>query len=211
MTRKLRRHPDRLTNPDDHEVPGAIACTMIVAPLDRLREEMDRKWGMDRLPGLYPPEPGPHVPADKRDAYRAVPERYGRAVEELHRALDRNDVEAVRTWTGRAHQMLGIMDRECEAAGIVRPEPDTLETDVEGRRVIVVGDTCDAAEVERRNPGAVVVTLAEAAFAVERLHARTVEGVRAHPLVAAALETFPGSDVSVGRKSGASLDDPIPF
>lgn len=206
-----RRQPDRLVAPDEHETPGSIPCTMVLAPLDRLREAMDRKWGHDRLVGLYPPEPGAHVPADKRDAYRAVPERYGLAVERLHAALDANDPAEVRTWTERATKLIGVMDRECERAGVTRPEPETLETESDGRRVIVVSDTRDAALVEARNPGARVLTLRQCAVAAEMVNADMIARLGNHPLVAAALDAFPGAEVSVGKPKREDVDGEIPF
>lgn len=200
-----RRHPDRLVAPDEHETPGAVVCTMILAPLDRLREAMDAKWGMDRLVGLYPPEPGAHVTAEHHDAYRRVPENYGRAVEALHVALDRNDVDEVRTWAERARKLIAVMDRECDRAGVQRPEPDTLETELDGRRVIIVADTRDAAEVERRNPGARVVTAREAAVAVERMR----NGLAA---LGEIRRQWPGVELEPTAKAKREeLEDDLPF
>lgn len=207
--RQRRRQPDRLVAPDEHETPGAIPCTMIVAALDRLREAMDAKWGMDRLVGLYPPEPGPHVPAGKHDAYRAVPERYGVAMERLHQALDANDPAAVREWTDKARRLIAVMDRECERAGVTRPEPETIETEMDGERVIIVADTRDAREVERRNPGVRVVTAAEAALAVTRMSA-------ALGTLGEAVRVWPDAEVAVAARrendaKGRPLEDEVPF
>ena len=46
---------DRLTSPSAAS-PNEVACDLALGSLDRMAREMDRKWGVDRLPDLVSPE-----------------------------------------------------------------------------------------------------------------------------------------------------------
>ena len=46
---------DRLISPSAAS-PEGIGCDMALGGLDRMAREMDRKWGVDRLPDLVSPE-----------------------------------------------------------------------------------------------------------------------------------------------------------
>ena len=172
MTHRPHRRPSRradgLLAPDEHENRGRIACSHVVARFDAAVAAMDAKWGTDRLPGLLPTEPPPHVPPDRRDDYRAIPGRYGRAVEELMRALAADDPDAVAQWTERAVQMLAVIDRQCDLAGVARPAITAHHVTLDGTRYAIVQDVADAAEAERLHPGAVVLTALQCAVAWER-------------------------------------------
>ena len=45
---RRERKADRLMSPD--ATKAQIECDYAIAPMDRLALEMDRKWGIDRLP-----------------------------------------------------------------------------------------------------------------------------------------------------------------
>ena len=46
---------DRLISPSAAS-PNEVACDLALGSLDRVAREMDRKWGVDRLPDLVSPE-----------------------------------------------------------------------------------------------------------------------------------------------------------
>ena len=46
---------DRLISPSAAS-PNEVACDLALGGLDRMAREMDRKWGVDRLPDLVSPE-----------------------------------------------------------------------------------------------------------------------------------------------------------
>lgn len=166
--RRTGRLGDKLMTPDAYELPNRITVDHIVARFDQAVAAMDRKWGVDRLPGLLPIDPPPHVPADRRDDWRAIPGRYGRAVEELHRAIAADDPAAAETWTARAVQMLGVMDRQCDLAGVTRPSVAVHLVTLDGTEYAIVPEAADEAEAMRMHPGATVLTAMQCAIAVER-------------------------------------------
>lgn len=167
-TRRPARLADGLLAPDEHNDRGRIACSHVVSRFDAAVAAMDAKWGVDRLPGLLPVDPPPHVPPEHRDAYRAMPLRYGRAVEELMRALAADDPDAVETWTDRAVSVLLAIDRHCDLAGVQRPAIVAHHVTLDGTRYAIVSDVADAAEAERLFPGSRVLTALQCAIAVER-------------------------------------------
>lgn len=146
---RSRRSDDRLLVPDGHEVRHQITIDMMLGPLDRLTAELDRKWGINRLPALLPTEPPAHVPPESHDAYRSIGRRYGEAVEALNVAIAENDPDGVQAGVERVSKALRVMDRQCDAAGVQPPSPLVWEIDLDGRRIAIVHDTADWERVKR--------------------------------------------------------------
>ena len=167
-----------------------IMCDFAVAGLDRLALQMDRKWGVDTLVELVPPE-------------MAV--KYGSAMAKLNEALDTNDPTVVQARAEVCMRGLQAMDAQAEAAGAERASEDVWEVEVEGEVYGIMRDGRSWPSLQETRPELKLVTLREAAIAIEfyRKHRVGVmtDEVKKH---------FPKAEV-IGLKEKRSLDEEIPF
>lgn len=192
MTQRPRRQhkTDRLLHQD--VIREEARCDMAVAPFDNAARLMDRKWGVDRLPGLVP------VP---------MAEKYGAALHALNEALGANDPAAVTANAENCIKGLKAMDAAAEAAGADKANPAVLEYDLDGFRFgILPGDGMDWPAVKAARPDLRFYSLREVGQALK--------AYADHVLVHAAKEHFPGAEITAIRpkpdfdwKSG----DAIPF
>tara|TARA_R110000751_G_scaffold307812_1_gene431853 strand:- start:34424 stop:35083 length:660 start_codon:yes stop_codon:yes gene_type:complete len=205
---RARRSQDRVLVPDGHETRHQITIDMMLAPLDRLQDQLDRKWGINRLPAILPADPPPHVPAAQHEAYRSIGRRYGEAVEALNVAIAENDADGVQAGVERVSKALRVMDRQCDAAGVEPPSPLVWEIDLDGRRIAIVHETADWERVKRERPAAEIYSLRDAAVALTRMSLGTA-------LLGEVKRQFPGAELGPlrpKREAGSgAMEDPIPF
>lgn len=180
------RKSDRLITPGASS--AEIACDHACAPFDRAAQDMDRKWGIDRLPGLVPP---------------AMAEKFGKAVAHLNDCIDRNDSAEVAAAAGNCIKGLAAMDAAAIAAGHAPMTADTWQIEIDGKALTIVRDERQWRTAEALHPGAAVVTLRELAVAYLGLLSPAVQTAKA---------VFPGARVSAVRSPiGQDLDDEIPY
>ena len=167
-----------------------VMCDFAVAGLDRLAMQMDRKWGVDRLVELVQPE-------------MAV--KYGSAMAKLNDALDVNDPAVVQARAEVCMRGLMAMDAQAEAAGAERASEDVWEVEVEDTVYGIMRDGRSWPTLQEKRPELKLVTLREAAIAIEFYHKHRVgvmtDEVRKH---------FPKAEV-VKMTEKRSLDEEIPF
>jgi len=118
-----RRLGDRLMSPG--ATPAQAAVDAALRPLDRMANEMDRKWGYNRLPCLVDPE---------------LSAKYGRAVGMLNEAIHKDDIENATRISSALMRALARMDEEATAAGMKPADARVIETEVDGWRFGLVLD-----------------------------------------------------------------------
>ena len=159
---------------------------------DRVASEIERKWGIDRLPEL--------VNAELR-------ERFWEAVHRLNVAIDKNDPEEVRRHADAAARGWYALDRAASAAGALPPSGEGWDARIDETRILRVCRTiADACVSQRERPDVVAVSVEEIARLWKVWDERDI--------VATAKQLFPGSEILEAReKSGGkgALNDEIPF
>lgn len=143
--------------------------------LDHLGAEMDRKWGVGRLRLL--------VPAELRAKFDSQRARFERAV--ISGTPDELETEAE-----RMERAWRTLDAAATNAGAEPLAPTTWETMLsDGRVLIVVQTEAEAHAIKREGRDALVMTLEALGGLVE--HA---------PVIAAVIDTWPGTRVSAARE-----------
>jgi len=182
---KRQRMGDRLVNPD--AVAAEIRIDHAVAPFDRKSREMDRKWGIDRLPELVSPE---------------TAGKFGNAIGKLNAAISSADYEECIKQVGSCIRGLEFMDREAEAAGCEKSKPEVWEYDLDDFHFAIIPDNAHWQVLADQRPGLRFFTMREAAVAL-RAYAD-------NPHVAAVKKFFPDAEV-VKVSPRIDTKEPIPF
>jgi len=92
--------PDGITNPDATAAEGK--CHFVCAPLGKATDDANRKWGIDRLPGLVSGE---------------TAGKYGYSIGKLSEAIQARDGDLAEQWAGVCIRGIFKMDAEATAAG----------------------------------------------------------------------------------------------
>lgn len=165
-----------------------IRCDMVTGPLDEATRQMDRKWGVDRLPDLVGIQT-----ADK----------WGQALANLNAAIQSGDVEITKARTAACIRGLAVMDAEAVAAGASTSDPDIWEAEHDGMRVGVIRDGVEWQAAAAKRPDLTIVFMKELVVA---LHAYR----SALPVVNAVKGAFGGAHI-VNIKNREDQEDAIPF
>jgi hypothetical protein len=159
---------------------------------DRVASEMERKWGVDRLPEL--------VDAELR-------ERFWQTVHRLNVAIDKNDPDEVRRHADAAARGWYALERAAMAAGALPPSGEGYDARIDETRVLRVCRTiADATVSQRERPDVVAVSVEEIARIWKVWDERDI--------VATAKQLFPGSEILDAREKPdgkGALNDEIPF
>lgn len=189
MTRPQRhRREDRLM----HHGASAeeIRCDLATGPFDRAAREMDRKWGMDRLPELVSP---------------AMAARWGQAMADLNAALESGNVDLVVQKVNACLRGFAAMDAEATAAGHQPIIPEAIEFPMaDGKVGAILRDDAVWPAYRAIRPDVRVYTLREVVNALDA-YGQTVAAVK---------DAFPGAQVVAVRKPTElekSLNDEIPW
>lgn len=168
----------------------AVMCDLALAPLDRLGEEMNWKWGIDVLPELVTPE---------------MAAKYGSAVAKLHEAMDEGKPDVVAARAGICMRGLQAMDAQATEAGAARALMDVWQVELNGQTIGIMKEGRSWQALQKEMPDVKLWTLREVAVAIqfyaEHGVGKMTEEVREH---------FPGAEV-IGMKGKGSLDEEIPF
>jgi hypothetical protein len=148
---RLKKH-DRLLCPDARQ--EEIATHLAVAPLDRLATEMERKWGIDRLPTLVSVE---------------TAQRYGIAMSALNTAIAANNPAHAKETSENLMRGLQAMDAEATRAGHEPAKGESWEYDLDGETFAIVKDAAEWQTVRDQRPDVTIVTMREALVAVRHV------------------------------------------
>lgn len=163
--------------PTDHE--KAEVVDQIVRVVDQRGRDMDRRWGIGRLPLL--------VPIEVAERFRVQRRKFSAAIWEFDPDEARKHGEAML----RAFAKLD----ELAVAGGAHPAPvEQWEMAVDDKIVIVVRDLADTGRVETGGRQVAVWSLEEVANVI-----------RAHPTIATAKDVFPGAVVESVRPPARDL------
>ncbi len=185
MTQTFRQKKgDRLIHPGVSATE--LRCDYAVAPLDRAAVEMDRKWGIDRLPEFVSP---------------ATAEKYGRAIAHLNAMLDAVDPERTAAAAANCIKGLAAMDAEATALGHKPITPDVWFFGDGPTRFGVIRETCDWRAAEAVAGGVRLYSMQHVANALAAYES-------ALPVIEAGHAAKPAPWVS---PLSAELDDLIPF
>ena len=190
---KAIHRPRRQKLGDRLVTPGArqeeIASDHAVAPFDRLALDMDRTWGIDRLPELVGPE---------------TAAKYGSAIAKLNAALATNEPKEVAARAGVCMRGLQAMDTEARQRGHSPQTPLVGEYEHEGRKFGIVREVGDWPVVSSERPCLTLYTLQEVAVALHahKNAALVVEEIKQH---------FPGAQIRSMTETSQEIVDAIPF
>ncbi len=197
--RKPNRRPrksDRLLCPDATKVE--IECDYACAPLDALALDMDRKWGVDRLPELVSVE---------------TAQKYGRAMAHLNECI--READPARTAAAAQNCIKGLhaLDAEATAAGHQPATGEYWEYELgadEGQepfRFAIIRDQHEWPALKAKRPDLEFYTLREVAIALRA----NMRG----PLLAEVKKHFPAAEVTAVKPNPpvdyANGGDEVPF
>lgn len=173
--------------------PAEMAADYAIAPLDRLATDMDRKWGIDQLPGLVSVE---------------TAEKYGSAMAKLNAALDAGDPEDVKARAEVCMRGLTAMDAEATRLGHQPVSPDYWEAEIDGFKFAVMREGRNWMVHQEARPDLRFFSLREVGVALSALRID-------NPIFAEVKKHFPQAEIkSIAERAAPdrqSLDDPIPF
>ena len=193
MTAQRPKRPTRQRKADRVLHSGVtqeeIRCDYAVAPFDHMAHAMDRKWGVDRLVELVPPE---------------MAERYGAAMAKLNAAIDAADPEQVSLRAGVCMRGMAAMDKAATEAGAEPASQDVWLVQADGKEFGLLRDARAWQSVQEKHPGVRLISEREMILAIE-MYQRSLAG----QMVQAVKDSFPQADVI--KIPNDSLDDPLPF
>lgn len=164
-----------------------IRCDMSLAPFDRAVREMDKRWGVDRLPELVSSESAA---------------KWGKAVAGLNDAIDAQDPDKVKFWVEVCLRGLAAMDAEAVSLGRPLSDPMIWEYEYEGTVFGVIEDGREWPAAYAKRPGIAIHTMREVAVALHE---------HRNGLVNAAKLAFPGAEVRAVRAKPEDLEDDLSF
>ncbi len=164
-----------------------IKADLSLAPFDKAVREMDKRWGVDRLPELVSVESA---------------EKWGKAMAGLNGAIDAQDPDKVKFWVEVCLRGLAAMDAEAVSLGRPVSDPDIWEYEYEGTTFGIIEDGREWPAAYAKRPGIAIHTMREVAIA---LHAHR------NGLVDAIKLSFPGAEVKAVRRPQADLEDDFDF
>jgi hypothetical protein len=164
-----------------------IKADLALAPFDAAVREMDRKWGIDRLPELVSVESAA---------------KWGKAMAGLNGAIDAHDPDKVKFWVEVCLRGLASMDAEAVSLGRSVSDPDIWEHEYEGTIFGIIADGREWPAAYAKRPGIAIHTMREVAVALHEHRNGLVNAVKL---------AFPGAEVKQVRRPKADLEDDFDF
>lgn len=143
-----QKKADRLLTPGADRSAEAVRCDYAVAPVDQRARQMDRKWGVDRLPELVSP---------------VTAQKFGSALARLNAALDAADPDETLARAAVVIRGLDAMDAEAEAAGAPKASAHVIQAEVDGWRFGILTDAAFWPAAQDAHPGLTLFSLREIA------------------------------------------------
>ena len=169
-----------------------LRCDYAARPFDRASREMDRKWGIDRLPSLVSPD---------------TAMKWGRTLEKLNAAIEASDPDEIAARAAVAVRGLAFMDSEATSAGKQTLPSGALTGAVEGMRFVIIPEASCWPQYQDEFPDHLMFTLHQVGVAMkDRLeNSEVVQEARKH---------FPDAKITAVRPQTElerALNDEIPF
>ena len=187
----MAKRPTRQKKDDRILHKGATAneikADLALAPFDAAVREMDRKWGIDRLPELVSVESAA---------------KWGKAMAGLNGAIDAHDPDKVKFWVEVCLRGLASMDAEAVSLGRSVSDPDIWEHEYEGTIYGIIADGREWPAAYAKRPGIAIHTMREVAVALHEHRNGLVNAVKL---------AFPGAEVKQVRRPKADLEDDFDF
>jgi len=150
MRRRKTEKFDSLTAPD-----VSANDTMVhfaVAPLDKATRDMDRKWGVNRLPEMVTTE---------------AAAKYGSAMAKLNAAIDAGDPAEAAARAAVCIRGLAALDKMAEELGAAKANPEVWEIEIDGLKVGIHPDMQDWPAVQAARPDLTLFSLRQVATALK--------------------------------------------
>jgi hypothetical protein len=180
-----QKKDDRVLHKD--ATANEIKADLALAPFDAAVREMDRKYGIDRLPELVSVESAA---------------KWGKAMAGLNSAIDAHDPDKVKFWVEVCLRGLASMDAEAVALGRPVSDPMIWEHEYEGTIFGIIADGREWPAAYAKRPGIAIHTLREVAVALHEHRNGLVNAVKL---------AFPGAEVKQVRRPKADLEDDFDF
>ena len=164
-----------------------IRADLSLAPFDKAVRDMDRKWGVDRLPELVSVESAA---------------KWGKAVAGLNSAIDAQDPDKVKFWVEVCLRGLAAMDAEAVALGRPVSDPMIWEHEYEGTVFGIIEDGREWPAAYAKRPGIAIHSMREVAVALHEHRNGLVNAVKL---------AFPGAEVKRVRSKPEDMDDDLSF
>ena len=164
-----------------------IRADLSLAPFDKAVREMDKRWGVDRLPELVSVESAA---------------KWGKAVAGLNGAIDAQDPDKVKFWVEVCLRGLTAMDAEAVALGRPVSDPMIWEHEFEGTVYGIIEDGREWPAAYAKRPGIAIHTMREVAVALHEHRNGLVNAIKL---------SFPGAEVKAVRRPQADLEDDFDF
>lgn len=166
---------------------GQIRCDVALAPFDHAAREMDKRWGVDRLPEVVSSESAA---------------KWGKALAGLNDALDAEDPDKVKFWVEVCLRGMQAMDDEATRAGVPISDPMIWEHEYEGTVYGIIEDGREWPAAYAKRPGIAIHTMREVAVALHEHRNGLVNDVKL---------AFPGAEVRAVRRPKEDLEDDLTF
>lgn len=185
---RREKKSDRLLSPGS--TSSEIAVDYAIAPFDRAALDMERLWGVDRLPELVTP---------------ALAAKYGAAMAFLNDCINRGDATEAAAAAANCIKGLAAMDAEARSLGHKPAPADVWLYELDGHRFGIIRETGDWTTLQDSHPGLTLYSLREVALALQSYKS-------ALPKIEAIKAAFPGAEITAVRsKLAEELEDLIPF
>jgi hypothetical protein len=187
----MAKRPTRQKKDDRVLHKGATAneikADLALAPFDAAVREMDKRWGIDRLPELVSTESAA---------------KWGKAMAGLNAAIDAQDPDKVKFWVEVCLRGLASMDAEAVTLGRPVSDPMIWEHECEGKVYGIIADGREWPAAYAKRPGIAIHTMREVAVALHEHRNGLVDAVKL---------AFPGAEVKQVRRPKADLEDDFDF
>ena len=187
----MAQRPMRKKKDDRILTKGATAeeirADLSLAPFDHAAREMDKKWGVDRLPELVSVESAA---------------KWGKALAGLNGAIDAKDADKVKFWVEVCLRGMQAMDAEATAAGVPVSDPMIWEHEYEGVVYGIIEDGREWPAAYAKRPGIAIHTMREVAVALHEHRNGLVNAVKL---------AFPGAAVQEVPRRPQDLEDDLDF
>jgi hypothetical protein len=187
----MAKRPTRQKKDDRILHKGATAneikSDLALAPFDAAVREMDKRWGVDRLPELVSVESAA---------------KWGKAMAGLNGAIDAQDPDKTKFWVEICLRGLTAMDAEAVALGRQVSDPDIWEYELDGTVFGIIADNREWPAAYAKRPGIAIFSMREVAVALQ---------AHKNGLVSAVKLAFPGAEIKAIRRKPEDLEDEIDF
>jgi hypothetical protein len=187
----MAKRPTRQKKDDRVLHKGATAneikADLALAPFDAAVREMDKRWGVDRLPELVSTESAA---------------KWGKAMAGLNAAIDAQDPDKTKFWVEICLRGLTAMDAEAVSLGRPVSDPMIWEHEYEGQIFGIIEDGREWPAAYAKRPGIAIHTMRECAIALHEHRNGLVNAVKL---------AFPGAEVKAVRRAPQDLEDDFDF